>query len=82
MICKMQQPKPIIKFNGGNPVALCNRCFCMMCYVRCSPSSDDECMIIEKRGINGLDYTSTEIGKEPPAYCDECINLLNYTLNE
>jgi hypothetical protein len=39
-------------------------------------------MVIEKRGVGGKDYISTEIGKEPPAYCDECFNLLNYTLNE
>ena len=29
----MSKLTPIIKLNGGNPIALCNRCFSIICYV-------------------------------------------------
>ena len=82
----MEIPKPNIKFNGGRPVALCNRCFCMMCYVSCAKKDLDEegnCVVIERRGIGETDYISTPIGQVPPPYCDTCKDLLfNYSLNE
>lgn len=82
----MEIPKPIIKFNGGKPVALCNRCFCMMCYVSCREDeldADGNCVVIERRGVGDEDYISTPIGKAPPSYCDKCSKLLfDYSLNE
>ena len=82
----MEQPKPIIKFNGGQPVALCNRCFCMMCYVSCTEKDYDKegnCVVIERRGTMEGDYISTPIGKVPPSFCDKCCKLLfNYSLND
>jgi len=81
----MNIPKPLIKLNGGNPVALCNRCFCMMCYVSCSENNveDGDCVVIERRGLGDKDYISTPIGKKPPSFCDTCTELLfNYSLNE
>ena len=75
----MDLPKPIIKYNGGNPVALCNRCFCMMCYVSCA---NDNCVVIERRGLGGVDYITTPLGNPPPPYCDECKDLFNFSLNE
>lgn len=78
----MKMKKPIIKFNGGKPVSLCNRCFVIMCYVKCT--DDDNCVVIEIRGNgNGKEkYISTPIGEQPPSYCDRCKKLLSYTLNE
>ena len=79
----MEIPKPIIKLNGGNPVAICNRCFCMMCYVSCNKDRN-ECIIIDKKfGPDGNPYSSTPIGQAPPSYCDDCHDLLlNFSLNE
>ena len=82
----MKLTKPIIKFNGGKPVALCNRCFCMMCYVSCRDEDldkDGNCVVIERRGTVEGDYISTPIGKNPPSYCDKCSELLfDFSLNE
>jgi hypothetical protein len=79
----MNIPKPIIKYNGGNPVALCNRCFCMMCFVTIKETDKgDEYVIIDKRGILDTYYTSANIGDNPPSFCDKCQNLLfGYNLN-
>lgn len=77
--------KPIIKFNGGKPVALCNRCFAMMCYVSCSEKDyeiEGNCVVIEVREDKDGDYITTPIGKVPPAYCDKCDKLLTYSINE
>jgi len=71
--------KPIIKYNSGHPVAICNRCYCMMCFIVCS---DNSCVITEHRYLNDKPFTSKKIGDEPPIYCDECYKLLTYTLNE
>ena len=74
--------KPIIKFNGGKPIALCNRCFVIMCYVTCSENDSDDCSVIEVKDDGKEDYISTPIGKTPPSYCDKCTKLLTYTINE
>lgn len=75
----MKSLKPLIKENGGNPVALCNRCFCMMCYVSC-PNNDfdnpEGCVVIERRNHGDGDFIKTEVGKTPPVYCDKCHELL------
>ena len=66
---------PIIKFNSGNPVALCNNCRCIMCYVSCDEKILEEygtCIVIQKCGNLEGDYISTPIGKTPPIYCDKC----------
>ena len=71
--------KPIIKFNGGNPVGICNRCFITMCRV----FAKDEIPTVSVRlGNAERDYISTPIGSPVPCYCDDCSELLNYTLNE
>jgi len=72
--------KPIIKINGGNPIALCNRCFAIMCYVTHKDENKSVVLSIHGNGIK--DYTSAKIGSKVPSYCDECLHLLNYTLNE
>ena len=76
------KPNPIIKFNGGEPVALCNRCSAMMCYVSCREEDGEFCKVKEIRNLNGVDYIKTPIGKTPPPFCDKCELLLNYSLNE
>jgi hypothetical protein len=81
----MKSPKPIIKFNSGQPVALCNRCFCMMCYVSCENDNDlneHNCVVIEKRSYGDVNLTSVNIGEPPPSFCDACIKFLfSYCLN-
>lgn len=82
---KMEKKKVIIKFNGGKPVALCNRCFVMMCYVSCTEQDyekEGNCVVIETKGDNEGDYILTPIGKVPPIYCDKCTKLLTYSINE
>lgn len=80
----MKLPKPIIKFNGGNPIALCNRCFCIMCYVACANNDiEDKCVVVERKSVGGIDLIDTGIGKDVPPFCSVCSNLLlNYSLNE
>jgi len=75
--------KVLIKYNNGNPIALCNRCFCIMCYVSCSDiEGGKDCVVIERNGLD-KDYITTPIGKTPPPYCDECNYVLfNISLNE
>jgi hypothetical protein len=77
----MNRPDPIIKSNGGNPIALCNRCFAIMCYVDCDKNAEN-CKVIEVRSLNGVKYTRTSIGNPPPPYCDVCDLLFTYSLNE
>ena len=76
--------KPIIKFNGGNPVALCNRCRIIMCYVSGikNEGKQEKWVVRESLVSKELDITSRPIGKEAPTHCDNCLNLLNITLNE
>lgn len=81
----MKKVIPIIKFNGGKPVALCNRCFAMMCYVSCTENdyeTEGNCVVIDVRGDGNEDFISTPIGKVPPPYCDKCTKLLTYSINE
>jgi hypothetical protein len=74
---------PIIKFNGGNPVAICNVCRVVMCYVSCTEKDGEYCKVREPlTNNNGEDYISTPIGETPPLYCGKCETLLNYSLNE
>lgn len=78
----MKKPNPIIKFNSDEPVALCNKCSAIMCYVTCKDKEDKFCKVKEIRNLNGVDYISTPIGKTPPPYCNMCDNLFNFSLNE
>ncbi len=75
------KPQPLIKANNGNPVALCNRCFAMMCFLKCV-NEIENCIVIEVRSDGYADYITTPIGHEPPPYCDKCDRLLSYSLNE
>lgn len=75
----MRTLKPLIKENGGKPVALCNRCFCMMCYVSCQDNNLDNpngCVVIEIRNHGNGDFIKTKLGEIPPVFCDSCNNLL------
>jgi hypothetical protein len=78
----MKKPRPMIKFNGGKPVALCNRCFVIMCYVSCTEDDGENCAVIEVNGDGKEDYITTPIGQVPPPYCDKCNKLLTYSINE
>jgi hypothetical protein len=81
----MKKLIPFIMPNNGKPVALCNRCFCMMCFVACPDNNTDDaenCVVIERRNHGGDDFISTPIGDKPPVFCDKCDKLLNeYCLN-
>lgn len=82
----MKSIKPIVKFNNGNPIALCNRCFSIMCYVSCYIEDldfDGDCVVIEQCIRGNKLITTTPIGHKPPIYCDDCKKLLQgYSLNE
>lgn len=81
----MEPKKPLIKFNNGKPIALCNRCFCIMCFVSCENDKFDEnanCVVLERRMYGDDELITTPIGKTPPSYCKKCNELLNgYNLN-
>ena len=72
--------KPIVKFNGGNPIALCNRCFIIMCSVGCR-DEDSDCIVTQVNEDDGP-IISTKIGEVPPVLCNKCKELLSYSLNE
>lgn len=74
--------KPIINFNGGSPIALCNRCFIIMCYVVGDEEGKEARVITSKLDPDGNLCTSIPKGGLVPVYCDKCKNLLNYSLNE
>lgn len=77
----MKKLNPIIKFNNGNPVALCNRCYIIMCFVDCK--NDDDCVVTEVNGnIEGPYLSESAVGKVPPIYCNTCKQLLTYSVNE
>ena len=69
------KPEPIIKFNNGNPIVLCNRCFVIICQV--SFNSDGVYVIRKNSSPNN---TELKVGSLPPAYCDKCEKLLAYSL--
>lgn len=78
----MKKLTPIIKFNGGNAVALCNRCYIIMCFVSCN-EGDQDCVVEEINGNDEGPYISeTLLGKTPPIYCEKCKQLLTYSVNE
>lgn len=76
--------KPIIKFNNGNPVALCNRCRVMMCYVTNNENDGkrEKWVVRKPLVVKEADATTKPVGEEVPTHCDECIKLLNLRLNE
>ena len=75
--------KPIIKFNGGSPIALCNRCFIMMCYVTYEGEDGEDAKVVSSKfDYEGNLCTSVPKGETPPVHCDKCKKLLNYSLNE
>lgn len=81
----MKIPKPNIQSNNGKPVALCNRCFCVMCYVKCNNNDlekENNCVIVAKRPVGDKFYITAPLGSVPPSYCDICSDLLfKYSLN-
>ena len=70
----MRMINPLIKFNGGSPVAICNRCSVIMCKVSCSEEDGDDCKVISNTEF----LTKIQIGDKPPLYCDGCRELLKY----
>lgn len=77
--------EPIIKFNGGAPIALCNRCFIMICYVTYAgegKGADGYVVSETKYDHFGEPCTKSKKGDEPPIYCDKCSKLLTYSINE
>lgn len=77
--------KPIIKFNGGNPVALCNGCRSMMCYVSFVETEKNgvDKWVVRYNIANGSGYmVTTNIGDDVPIYCDKCSDLLSIRLNQ
>lgn len=77
----MKKPNPIIKFNGGKPVAICNNCSVMICYVKCTEKDGEYCKITEVRNLHGIELTTRNIGEVPPPYCYNCETLFTYSLN-
>ena len=77
----MKKLNPLIQLNNGDPIALCNRCFAIMCYVNCDKNIEN-CKVTEIRDLNGVKYIKTPIGDTPPSYCDKCELLFTYSLNE
>ncbi len=76
----MANLKPIIKFNNGIPIAVCNRCFITICYIT---FVDDDYVVRETNyDLIGDACTSVKKGGEIPSYCEKCNKLLNYNLNE
>lgn len=77
----MSKLTPIIKLNGGNPIALCNRCFSIICYVYTddyeTAKPEDYKVLKQYR-----EDISTPIGGKVPIHCDKCKELLKYSLNE
>lgn len=81
----MMKPQPIIKFNGGAPVVLCNRCYIIMCYVTYAGEDKgvDGYVVSEAKCDHFGDIcTNAEKGDNPPLYCKKCNDLLNYSVNE
>ena len=72
----MNPLKPIIKSNDGYPIALCNRCYCIICYVKCV--EEENCIVLEPYKNN----TKKSLGSQVPVHCDGCEKLLSYSLNE
>ena len=52
--------KPIIKFNGGNPVSICNECRKILSYV--------------KYNEDRTEYVNVD-ETEPQSYCETCLTL-------
>lgn len=52
--------KPIIKFNGGNPVTLCNECSKILSYV--------------KYNENKTEFINVD-GSNPQSYCETCTTI-------
>lgn len=82
----MSSKKPLIKNNNGKPIALCNACFCIMCYVSCPEGEDldgnDNCVVIERLKLGSIEHIKTPIGQKPPVYCSKCNKFLKgYFLN-
>jgi hypothetical protein len=72
--------KPIIVDNKGTLVARCNRCFIIICYLKCN---DEDCVVIDFNYDHFEDNCCpVNLGDEPPLYCEKCTKLLKYTLNE
>lgn len=71
----MKKINPIIKFNSGNPIALCNRCFVIMCYVSCTEKDGEFCKVLSPNDK----YTTSVAGDETPLYCNKCKELLTYS---
>ena len=71
----MKQKPPIVKYNNGNPIALCK----IICYVATSNPETDYGIVLYDHQNN----SPVGIGEATPSYCSVCLDLLtNYKLNE
>lgn len=70
----MKKPSLIITVSGDS-IALCNRCFAIICYVVCDKDSEN-CKVTEPN----KHYTNAKIGDIVPSYCKQCKELLTYTI--
>lgn len=70
---KPKKPTLIISVSGDS-IALCNRCFAIVCHVICDKDNEN-CKVSEPN----KKYTKVKFGDEVPSYCDKCIELLTYT---
>ena len=76
------EKKPLIKYNAGNPIALCNRCFCIMCSVSCPDETMENCVVLERKSMGDVEVITTPVGNDVPIYCKRCEKLLkHYFLN-
>jgi hypothetical protein len=65
--------KPKIKFNNGNPVALCNDCDKILCYVQLN----DFNKTYSVRQYFSYDLVNLKIGDAAPCYCSKCVEINN-----
>ena len=62
----MRKLEPTVKFNGGNPVALCLRCSVIMCYIDAS----DE--VYKVSSPNSMSIDGLKKGDKIPVRCRNC----------
>ena len=63
----MLNRKPVIKFNSGNPVALCLKCSVIMCYIDVSEGKN------EVYRTNSSSIDELKEGDKIPLYCKDCL---------
>lgn len=67
----MDKSSLILNVNGES-IALCNRCYIIICEVMCNGG---DCKVLNPNKNN----TKSKIGDDVPIYCTKCKELLTYT---